>query len=173
MQAGDSYLNQCAYMLVNVLPSEEGSDGAHGDGANLEKHNEAAPRSLTREVFCEVVGVVLGRLYGNMPLASQLYENPLIENIRQGTNEDWHRALVDRTEDWLLHEGFVRIIAGRKGQYILSRRALSLLSMPTSEGTVGVLLERVTAQYAIAPPGEKLRDATRKLIVGLFATLNV
>ncbi|NNE21066.1 MAG: hypothetical protein HKN11_00510 [Rhizobiales bacterium] len=126
----------------------------------------------TRELFCELVGVGLGNLYNKIPLPSALFDMSMIKMILEGLDDAEATLLVDRTEEWLRYEGLVRILAGQRNEYVMTSRAISVLSVTTPEGSLGMQLTQACACYARNYRAPELRIAVRRLVTTILAALS-
>ena len=126
----------------------------------------------TRELFCEVVAVGLGNLYNKIPIPAPLFDPAMLTIVVDGLEENEAGLLIDRTEEWLRYEGLVRIMAGRRNQYVLTSRAISVLSVATNEGALGIQLAQACACYARDYGRPDLRIAVRRLVMTILSALN-
>ena len=126
----------------------------------------------TRELFCEVVAVGLGNLYNKIPLPSPLFDPNMLKVILEELEDNEATLLVDRTEEWLRYEGLVRIMAGRRNQYVLISRAISVLSVATNEGSLGQQLTYACGCCARGYSAPSLRIAVRRLVMTILSALS-
>ena len=115
-----------------------------------------------RKRFFEFLPLVLGNLYGKTPLAASLFDRATMLRITNGMDDNDAGKLTGRTEDWMRLEGLVRQQEGQK-TYFLTRPSMAVLSIITSGGTLGEVLQLLLMRYLAAPPTTELRVATRLL----------
>jgi hypothetical protein len=82
--------------------------------------------------------------------------------VAEGLDDNDTGKFTSRTDDWIRLEGLVRVQEGQK-TYMLNRVSLSVLSTPTSQGTLGEVMEAVFAIYNNPGPTPQLRLVTRQI----------
>ncbi len=120
----------------------------------------AAAETSMRERFFELLVLALANLYGKTPVAATLYDRTMLRRVTDGMDDNEAGKLSLRTEDWIRLEGLVRGQEGQKA-YCLGRPSLAVLSVMTSGGTFGEVLEKILALYSAQNPTEELRRVTR------------
>jgi hypothetical protein len=121
-----------------------------------------APFPSMREMFLELMVIVLANLYGKTPLPGPLYDRASLRAVTGHLDEPDVVKFATRAEDWIRLEGLVRIQEGQKS-YTLNRPSLAVLSTPTALGQLGEVMERVAACYAKEAPSPQLRRQARLL----------
>jgi hypothetical protein len=114
-----------------------------------------------RERFMELLVLCLATLYGKTPIPASPFDRAMMKHVIHGLDDGDAGKFSTRADDWLRLEGLVRVQEGQKN-YVLNRMTLSVLSTPTSEGTLGEIFERVAAAYTKGPTPE-LRMLSRSL----------
>ena len=131
--------SQSSYQLATALTNFEAIE--HVEFVQIAEGDE--DRAVTtRELFCEIVTVGLGNLYNKIPLPAPLFDPKMLSVVLSDLEDAEVTQLMNRTEEWLRYEGLVRIMAGERNQYVLTSPAISILSISTSEGSIGMQLTR-------------------------------
>ena len=115
-----------------------------------------------RERFMELLVLSLANLYGKTPIPASPFDRAMMRNITEGLDDNDAGKFTTRADDWIRLEGLVRVQEGAKN-YSLNRMALAVLSTPTSQGTLGEVMEGIAAVYANPGPTPQLRLVTRQL----------
>jgi hypothetical protein len=122
----------------------------------------SAPETTMRERFFELLVLVMGNLYTKTPVAAALFDRNTMLRVTTGMDDVESGKLTGRTEDWLRLEGVLRQQDGAKA-YFVPRAALSVLSVLTSAGTLGDVMDAILRRYQQEMPSQNLRKATRLL----------
>ena len=117
---------------------------------------------VMRDLFLELVVLALANLYGRTPIPASLFDRAMLKVITSGLDDTDRGKLATRTEDWIRLEGLVRLQEGQKS-YTLNRPSLAVLSTLTAHGSLGEVMERVSACYTGGTPTPELRRAARQL----------
>ena len=115
-----------------------------------------------RDLFLELVVLALANLYSRTPIPGSLFDRAMLKVITGDLEDSDRGKLVSRTEDWIRLEGLVRLQEGQT-RYTLNRPSLAVLSTHPAHGSVGEVMERISACYTGATPTPELRRATRQL----------
>lgn len=121
------------------------------------------PDYSQRERFMELIVLSLAALHAKTPVPASPFDRAMMKFITEGMDDNDAGKFSSRADDWIRLEGLVRVQEGQKN-YCLNRMTLAVLSMPTAEGTLGEVFERVAAAYMKGPTPE-----IRKLARGLAA----
>jgi hypothetical protein len=169
MQFDAETFSQSSYQLTLALAAFEKERQV--EVVRVDESADSATITI-RDLFCEVVALGLGNLYNKIPLPSPLYDATVLRLILADLEEAEASVLAERTEEWLRYEGLVRIMAGRRNQYVLTSRAISVLSVATAEGSLGVQLSRACACYAQNYSANDMRVAVRRLVMTILSAMN-
>lgn len=119
------------------------------------------PETSNRERFMELLVLALGNLFGKTPVPASPFSRTMMKTITEGMDDNDAGAFSTRADDWIRLEGMVRVQEGQKN-YTLNRMSISVLSTPTSQGSVGEVMEQVLKVYIEAGPSLRLRQVTRR-----------
>ncbi len=125
-----------------------------------------------KDMFLEIVAVCLGNLYNRLPLPSPLHDRNMLDPILEHLDDEEAGKLVQYSSDWISSEELVKMSEGRRNNYILSGRAVAVLSHGTGHGVVGDLLDRACAAYASGRHTPQIRAGTRVLSTSILSALN-
>lgn len=114
-----------------------------------------------RHRFMELLVLSLSSLYGKTPIPGSPFDRAMLKRVTEGLDDNDAGRFSTRTDDWLRLEGLVRVQEGQKN-YSLNRMSLAVLSQPTSQGTLGEVMEAIAAIYAASPPTPQVRQITRQ-----------
>ena len=126
------------------------------------------PATSTRERFMELLVLALANMYGKTPVPVAPFSRAIMRNVTEAMDDNDAGAFTSRADDWIRLEGIVRVQEGQKN-YVLNRMAISVLSTPTSQGTIGEVMESVLKHYIDVGPSLAVRKLTRQL-GGYFMT---
>ena len=126
------------------------------------------PEVSTRERFMELLVLSLANMYGKTPVPAAPFSRAIMRTVTEAMDDNDAGAFTSRADDWIRLEGIVRVQEGQKN-YVLNRMAVAVLSTPTSQGTVGEVMERVMKFYTETGPSPELRGLARQL-GGYFMT---
>lgn len=122
---------------------------------------DADPATMTtRHRFMELLVLSLASLYGKTPIPGSPFDRAMMRTLTLGLDDNDAGKFSSRADDWIRLEGLVRVQEGAKN-YTLNRMSLAVMSTPTSEGTVGEVMEMVVAAYANPGPSAELRKVAR------------
>ena len=122
----------------------------------------------TRERFMELLVLSLANMYGKTPVPVAPFSRAIMKSVTENMDDNDAGAFTSRADDWIRLEGMVRVQEGAKN-YVLNRMAIAVLSTPSSEGTVGEVMERIMRFYAEPGPSVAVRKLTRQF-GGYFMT---
>ncbi len=125
-----------------------------------------------KDMFLEIIAVCLGNLYNRLPLPSPLHDRNMLDPILEHLNNEEAGKLIQSSSDWISSEGLVKILEGRSNHYVLSGRAVAVLSHGTGHGVVGDLLDRACAAYASGRHTPQIRAGTRILSTSILSALD-
>ena len=121
------------------------------------------PAEITmRERFMELLVLSLANLYGKTPVAAAPFDRNIVRMVAEGLDDNETGKFTTRTDDWIRLEGLVRVQEGQK-TYMLNRVSLAVLSTPTSQGTLGEVMEAIYTIYNNPGPTPQLRLVTRQI----------
>ena len=121
-----------------------------------------ASQATMRERFFELMVLGLANLYGKIPVAGTLFDRSTLKFVTEGLDDNESGKFSSRADDWIRLEGLVRVMEGQKS-YTLNRPSLAVLCTPTSQGTLGDVMEGIAAIYANPGPTPQLRVVTRDI----------
>jgi hypothetical protein len=128
----------------------------------LDPAAEASSDLSMRERFMELLVLALANLYGKTPVPASPFDRAMMRSITKGMDDNDAGKFTTRSDDWIRLEGIVRVQEGAKN-YVLNRMALAVLSSPTSQGTLGEVMEGIASVYSNPGPTPQLRLITRQL----------
>lgn len=126
-----------------------------------------------KDLFLEIVAVSLGNLYNRVPLPAPLNDRNMLEPILSHLEGEEAGKMIEYSTNWISSENLVKTSDGRRNQYVLSGRAVMVLSQGTGHGVVGDLLDRACLAYSSGRHTPEIRAGTRALATSILSVLDM
>ena len=126
-----------------------------------------------KDLFLEIVAVSLGNLYNRVPLPSPLNDRNMLTPILAHLESEEAGRMIEHSTQWISSEDLVKTCDGRRNQYVLSGRAVTVLSQGTGHGVVGDLLDRACLAYSSGRHTLEIRAGTRALATSILSVLDI